>query len=95
MELSRTVSSKGQVTIPIEVRRRLRLKRGSRVDLVIKGRDIVLRPSATIPNPFAKYAGILAGKLPHTIEEIVREERLLRGHDPETELRPVGRRKAR
>ena len=95
MTSSSTVSSKGQVTIPIEVRRRLGLKEGSRVDFVIEHGDIVLRPARGGPNPFTKYVGALAGKLPPTIEEIVREERLLRGHDPETEFRPVGRRKVR
>ena len=43
----------------------------------------MLRPARGVDNPFAKYAGALAGLLPDTIEGIIREERLLRGHAPE------------
>ena len=82
MTSSSTVSSKGQVTIPIEVRRRLGLTVGSRVQFVNQDGETLLR-SAHTGNPFTKYAGILAGHGPSTIEEIVREERIRRGHDPE------------
>ena len=95
MTLSSTVSSKGQITIPIEIRRRLGLKEGAKVDFVERDGETVLRPARGLDNPFAKYAGALAGLLPDTIEGIVREERLLRGHAPEPEARAAQRRRSR
>lgn len=95
MGFSSTVSSKGQVTIPIEIRRRLGLKEGARVEFVVEQGDTILRPARRENNPFEKYAGILAGKLPPTIEAIVREERLMRGHPPEPPVRPVRPRRTR
>ena len=95
MALSSTVSSKGQITIPIEIRRRLGLKEGARVDFVEKDGETMLRPARGVDNPFAKYAGALAGLLPDTIEGIIREERLLRGHAPEPAAQTVKRGRSR
>ena len=40
-----TMTSKGQITIPVEVRRKLRLKAGSKVDFVENAAgELVLRP---------------------------------------------------
>jgi antitoxin PrlF len=52
-----TMTSKGQVTLPMEVRRRLGLKRGSRVDFSFDGEQTVVRPAQTGENPFLKYVG--------------------------------------
>jgi AbrB family looped-hinge helix DNA binding protein len=93
MILSSTVSSKGQVTIPIEIRRQLGLTAGSRVQFVGGNGEALIR-TADNTNPFAKYAGILAGHGPSTIEGIVREERIRRGHDPEPPVRNRRRRRS-
>ena len=53
-----TVSSKGQVTIPIEIRMRLGLKEGDQVEFVVENGITVLRP-ARHENPFNKYVGAL------------------------------------
>ena len=56
---SATVTSKGQITIPWEVRRRLGLETGDRVDFRIEdGRTVMCRarPDA---NPFEQYIGAL------------------------------------
>lgn len=37
------VTSKGQITIPIDVRRKLKLKEGDKVIFLEKGEDIVIR----------------------------------------------------
>ena len=87
MRQTSTISSKGQVPIPIVVRRRLGLDEGARVEFVEQHGETVLRPVRTIDDPFAEFIGVLAGKLPSTIEEIVRQERIERGSDPE----PAGR----
>jgi AbrB family looped-hinge helix DNA binding protein len=54
-----TISSKGQVTVPIEVRHRLGLKEGDRVEFVFEDGRTVLRPARTAKNPFEAYAGVL------------------------------------
>lgn len=59
MKYSSTISSKGQVTVPQEIRNRLGLSTGDRVDFVIEGERTVIRPARSEPNPFEKYRGIL------------------------------------
>jgi len=41
---SASLSSKGQVTIPKAIRERLKVKTGDRLDFVIEGDKVVLRP---------------------------------------------------
>jgi antitoxin PrlF len=59
MKYSSTISSKGQVTIPLEIRNRLGLATGDRVDFVIEGDLTVIRPARSEEDPFEKYRGIL------------------------------------
>jgi AbrB family looped-hinge helix DNA binding protein len=54
-----TISSKGQITVPLEIRRRLGLKEGDRVEFVVQGDWTILRPARPEKNPFEKYAGAL------------------------------------
>jgi AbrB family looped-hinge helix DNA binding protein len=56
---SSTISSKGQVTVPQEIRDRLGLSPGDRVEFVIEGDRTVIRPSRSEDDPFEKYRGIL------------------------------------
>ena len=81
MTYSGTLSSKGQITIPQEVRKRLGLHRGDKVEFVLEGSATTLRPAARTENPFAQFRGAFAGNLPGTVEEIVRQQRVLRGRD--------------
>ena len=60
MKYSSTISSKGQVTIPQEIRSRLGLSTGDRVDFVVEGERTVIRPARSENNPFEKYKGILS-----------------------------------
>ncbi len=69
MSSSSTLSSKGQVTIPQEIRTRLGLKEGDRVEFVIEQGRTILRPARRGHNPFEAYAGAL-GTFPGGIEEI-------------------------
>ncbi len=57
------MTSKGQVTVPVEVRRKLGLKRGDKVEFREHGRETVIHRAAESQNPFEKYAGILATKV--------------------------------
>jgi AbrB family looped-hinge helix DNA binding protein len=61
MTYSSVVSTKGQITIPQEVRVRLGLKEGDRVEFVTKGEVTIIRPVRDALNPFQQYAGALGG----------------------------------
>jgi AbrB family looped-hinge helix DNA binding protein len=54
-----TIGNKGQITLPSEIRRRLRLKAGDRVEFVLQGEWTIIRPAHLAQNPFEKYAGAL------------------------------------
>jgi antitoxin PrlF len=69
MAPSSTISSKGQITVPQEIRSRLGLSAGDRVEFVLEGDRTILRPLRPASNPFAKQAGIL-GTFPGGVEEI-------------------------
>ena len=69
MTPSSTISSKGQVTIPQEIREDLGLKPGDRVEFVTEEGRTFIRPARSIDNPFQKYASIL-GTFPRGIDEI-------------------------
>lgn len=53
------ISSKGQITVPLDVRKRLGLREGDRVEFVTEGTITILRPARGAPNPFQEYAGAL------------------------------------
>jgi antitoxin PrlF len=59
MAPSSTISSKGQITVPLEVRRRLGLKVGDRVEFVVDNNRTTIRPARAPENPFLKYIGVL------------------------------------
>ena len=69
MNPSSTISSKGQVTIPQEVRLRLGLHEGDRVEFVVEGERTLIRPARQVHNPFGSYVGAL-GTFPGGVEEI-------------------------
>jgi antitoxin PrlF len=77
---SSTISSKGQVTVPIEVRQRLGLKEGDRVEFVFEEGRTFLRPAPKPGNRFAKYVG--AWPAFSSQEEINAWIRDLRDDDP-------------
>jgi len=63
MSNSSTISSKGQITIPQEIRKRLGLATGDRVEFVMEQDRTVIRPARSEVNPFEKFIGI-AGPFP-------------------------------
>jgi antitoxin PrlF len=78
-EITSTITSKGQVTIPVEIRRRLRLKRGDKVAFVITETGSVELRVPKYPS-IASLAGA-AGTLREALEiedviEIGREDAL-------------------
>ena len=80
MTPSSTISSKGQVTVPIAVRHRLGLKEGDRVEFVYEDGRTVLRPARTDKNPFTAYLGAFPAF--SSQEEINAFYRDLRDDDP-------------
>jgi antitoxin PrlF len=70
MRHSSVISSKGQVTVPQEIRVRLGLKEGDRVEFVVEGGNTIIRPARAAENPFEAYAGVLAGTFPKGVREI-------------------------
>ena len=59
MKNSSTISSKGQVTVPQEIRNRAGLSAGDRVEFVVDNGKILFRPLRGETNPFEKYKGVL------------------------------------
>jgi antitoxin PrlF len=57
---SSTIGSKGQVTVPQEIRTRLGLAPGDRVEFVVDGEKTLIRPARTTSSAFEKYLGALA-----------------------------------
>ena len=53
------ISSKGQITIPREVRDRLGVAAGDRVAFIFEDDRTVIRPVRNDPDPFEKFRGIL------------------------------------
>jgi len=82
MASSSTVGAKGQVTIPKNIRTRLGLRAGDRVEFVVQGNDTVIRPARTAGNPFEKYAGALRA-FPGGMKEINAWVRSLRDEEPD------------
>ena len=73
---SSTVSSKGQVTIPQEVRTRMGLRAGDRVDFVEERGETILRPMKGQVHSFREYIGAFpAFKTREEINAWVREMR--------------------
>lgn len=63
------VTSKGQIVIPSKIRRRLNIKKGTRLYIEEKGDELILK--AVTPAYFERIAGVLAtkGKLSKALTE--------------------------
>lgn len=79
--MSSTVTSKGQITLPIEIRQRLGLRKGDKVDFIVEGGRTFLQPLREEENPFLSDVGLLPEF--GTIEEINAWIREMRGGGPE------------
>ena len=79
MARSSTISSKGQITVPLEVRKRLGLRVGDRVEFVVDKDRTTIRPARAPENPFLKYVGALPAF--STIHEVNAWVRALRDEE--------------
>jgi AbrB family looped-hinge helix DNA binding protein len=62
MELERTISTKGQIVLPKDVRDQLGLKPGSEIVFEISGNTIVIRAKADAKNFVEEFAAITPKK---------------------------------
>jgi AbrB family looped-hinge helix DNA binding protein len=58
MATQATVSSKGQVTLPIAMRTQLGISAGSHIQFEVRGKELVITPEL----PMRAYRGILKGQ---------------------------------
>lgn len=88
MELKAKITSKGQLTIPAEVRRALGVREGDSLLFEIGegegGAEEIRVRVRKKPVSFADYAGIWREGKGMSIEEINAYMRDLRGHEPDT-----------
>jgi len=71
------LTSKGQITVPREVRRALGVKPGDKIVFEQNGKNISVRPVRS-KSVFAKYSGIGNPGMPSGREHVVRKVRELR-----------------
>jgi len=83
------ISSKGQVTVPLEVREKLGLAPGTPVHFVVREGEAVMRKGGTGAHPVDAVYGKL--RLPGPVDELVDEMRGPRPRPPRG--RPRARRK--
>ena len=83
-KFSSSISSKGQVTVPQEIRNRLGLVAGDRVEFVVEGEKTVIRPARFASSVFEKYKGAL-GTFPGGRDEINSWVRDLRDEETQPE----------
>jgi len=77
-----TISSKGQITVPVEIRNRLGLHPGDRVEFCVEDGRTTLRPIREEGNVFEQFIGALPYNDPNTNSLSFWRE--LRGHDSKT-----------
>jgi AbrB family looped-hinge helix DNA binding protein len=73
-----TVTSKGQITLPKDLREALHLKAGSRVKFVKRGEDVTVAPALRRRRDFREALGTLTLPDGMTVDEYVSDMR----HDP-------------
>ena len=72
------ITSKGQITVPHEIRRALGVGPGDRLEFEKKGNEVRVRVLRT-ESPFEKYRGIGTPGIPSGRKAIIRYFRKLRG----------------
>lgn len=78
MKKQARITSKGQITVPHEIRRALGVRPGDKLLFEKDGAGVRVRPVRT-KSPFAKYRGIGNPGIPSGRKAILRRVRALRG----------------
>lgn len=79
MQREAKITSKGQITVPREIRHALGVKPGDKIIFEQIGKDVSVRPVRS-KSVFAKYRGIGNPGVPSGRERVLRKVRELRGH---------------
>ncbi|HTA41342.1 MAG TPA: AbrB/MazE/SpoVT family DNA-binding domain-containing protein [Bryobacteraceae bacterium] len=74
------VTSKGQITIPVEIRKRLGISEGDQVEFDTTKAETVIRPVRKVDDPFEKWRGAIGG-FPGGRKEVDAWIREMRGRD--------------
>jgi AbrB family looped-hinge helix DNA binding protein len=74
------ITSKGQITLPYEIRTAMGVRPGDKVEFEKDEAGFRVRP-VRAESPFAKYAGIGNPGIPRGRKAILRYVREMRGHD--------------
>jgi len=74
------ISSKGQITLPMQVRERLGVGSGDQVEFYFDGERTVVKPVRPEGNPFEKWIGIAKDRVPADFDPIA-WQREIRGWD--------------
>ena len=72
------ITSKGQITVPHEIRRALGVTAGDQLLFEKRGAEVRVRP-VRVKSPFEKYRGIGSPGVPRGKKAVVRAVRNLRG----------------
>ncbi len=89
-----TVTTKGQLTLPIEVRRALGIDTGTVLEVELgQGGSVVLRKKAT-PGFFDQFVGLKAAGAPYATGDEAREALRLAEDDTALPARPAGKAKS-
>lgn len=56
-----SISSKGQVTVPQEIRKRIGVSPGDRIEFLLENGRTIIRPLREKANPFANVQGGIEG----------------------------------
>lgn len=78
MKKQARITSKGQITIPHEIRRALGVRPGDKLLFEKTGDDVMVRPIRAV-SPFEKYRGIGTPGGGHGRKAVVRRVREIRG----------------
>lgn len=81
MQREAKITSKGQITVPREVRQALGVKAGDKIVFEQKGKEVSVRPVRS-ESVFAKYRGIGNPEMPSGRKQVLRKVRELRGRGP-------------
>jgi antitoxin PrlF len=74
-----TITTKGQVTIPVNIRNRMQLKTGSKLEFIMKGDSLMVVP---VNKSVKRLKGILPKpEKPLTLEEMENIIKAAKGHD--------------
>jgi len=73
------VQAKGQVTIPVEIRRKLRLKKGDLVAFVETEQGVLISPQEVIAMDILDRMGRVLREKGVTLEELIEDGRRIRG----------------